>query len=85
MFYGTAQIQGNVCMCLQNACEMHLERVRDASGMHTRCIRASTKPLNKAAARLDITATPILPDTSPECMQDTCERYLGAELCCILI
>jgi len=68
---------------------MHLERVRDASGMRTRYIRASAKPPNKAASKLNITATPFfarhVPGTHAECVQDTCERYLGAELYCTII
>ena len=35
-----------------NSCKMHPDRERDVSEMRTRCVCASAKPHNKAAARL---------------------------------
>ena len=41
--YSTAQLQGNI--------RMRLKCMQDASGTHTRRVRASAKPRDKAAAR----------------------------------
>jgi len=48
--YGTAQLQGNIWMCLKLMQDAS-GTWQDVSGMCTRCIRASAKPHDKAAAR----------------------------------
>jgi len=57
--------------------ETCLEYMWDKSGTCTRCIRASAKPCNKAAARLSLTSTPFFfrrvqnaCETHLECVQD---------------
>jgi len=66
---------------------MCLKRVQDASGTPARCICASTKPCDKAAARHTWVSRPFLPDggasgTRVRCIWNVCECYLGAELYC---
>ena len=78
IIYGSAQLQGNV--------HTHLKRVQDVSRTHMRHVHASTKPHDKAAARLKRVPCPFLPDTGhiqnacwaqQEHMQDASETHAG--------
>jgi len=68
--YSTAQLKGNV--------RTRLKRMQDASGTHARCVRASAKPRDKAAARR--TWVPCQMGARPERVWDASEMCVNITL-----